>query len=91
MFTGENLTIIIAVLQFAIMMIPIFTLIWRASELNSRLKILEKNDIKQDDKLIELTNETTTSLQDIISALNEIKISVARLDERVANAEERDK
>ena len=72
-------------------LIPIFTLIWRASELNSRLKILEKNDIKQDDKLIELTNETTTSLQDIISALNEIKISVARLDERVANAEERDK
>ena len=91
MFTGENLTIIIAILQFAIMMIPIFTLIWRASELNSRLKILEKNDIKQDDKLIELTNETTTSLQNIMSMLNEIKISVARLDERVANAEERDK
>lgn len=86
-FPPETLALIVGVIEFIIMMIPIFTLVWKASELSSRVKVLEKNDAKQDAKIQDIDNSTEASLATIMSSLGDIKVSIARLDERIATKE----
>lgn len=83
-FTPEALTMIIAIIEFVIMMIPIFTFVWKAAELSSRIKTLEQNDAKQDAKIQDIDNATEASLSSIMATLSDIKVSIGRLEERIA-------
>ena len=83
-FEPDALALIVAVIEFIIMLIPIFSLVWKASELSSRLKVLEKNDSKQDLKIQDIDNSTEASLSSIMATLGDIKVSIGRLEERMA-------
>lgn len=67
-------------IQTVIYLLPVATLIWKAAQTNADLKQMRKDLDELETKNIGSRKEVDTTIKDISSLLNDIRVAVARIE-----------
>ena len=73
------------IIELICLLIPLGTIIYKLGKTSEKINEHERRISSCEQKEIDIDNSTDASLSTIMSMLNDIKVSIAKLEERINN------